>query len=192
MNQETVTYLTNIVIGVILAALATSYWWQRRRSEILMCWAVAAWVLTVADMLFAARQLMPHALGRLLPTLCVTVGQAILFLGAQRTAGIKPRWGVAGVVVLGHAIGLGGFLFVTSPANFRMAFNGLIWGGLSVASALSLRKGVAYFWQPVFSRASAFSPTPGFTRCAWCWRSYARRMTGRGPRRSCRLPATSR
>src|SRR5262245_59639625 len=30
MNQETVTYLTNIVIGFILAALATHYWASRR------------------------------------------------------------------------------------------------------------------------------------------------------------------
>ena len=156
MNQETVTYLTNIVIGVILASLATNYWWQRRQSRVLMCWAVAAWVLTLADVLFAARQVMPHALGRLLPTLCVTLGQAVLFLGAQQTAGIRPRWQLASAVVLMHTAGPVGFLFVASPANFRMAFNGLIWGAFSVASALCLRRGAGRFWQSLFAPASAF------------------------------------
>jgi len=156
MNQETVTYLTNIVIGVILAALATNYWRQRRQSRVLTYWAIAAWILTVADVLFAARQVMPHALGRLLPTLCVTIGQAVLLLGAQQTAGMAPRWRTASAVIVVHAIGLVGFLFVTSPANFRMAFNGLIWGALAVASAVCLRRGAGHFWSSVFSPASAF------------------------------------
>lgn len=156
MNQETITYLTNIVIGVILAALATNFWLQRRRSSVLTFWAVAAWVLTLADVLFASRQVMPHALGRLLPTLCVTIGQAVLLLGAQQTAGMAPRWRLAGAVVVVHAAGLVGFLFVESPANFRMAFNGLIWGALAVASALCLRRGAAQFWNSIFAPAFAF------------------------------------
>ena len=155
MNQETITYLTNIVIGVILAALATNFWSQRR-SGVLTCWAIAAWVLTLADVLFAARQVMPHALGRLLPTLCVTVGQAVLLCGAHKTAGIAPRWRLGIVVVAVHAAGLVGFLFVESPTNFRMAFNGLVWGGLAVASARCLRQGAPQFWQSVFAPASAF------------------------------------
>src|SRR6266540_924429 len=44
LNQETVTYLTNIVIGVILSALATNFWRQRRLA-VLAAWVVAAWVL---------------------------------------------------------------------------------------------------------------------------------------------------
>jgi len=156
MNQETITYLTNIVICVILAALATNYWRQRRQSRVLTCWAAAAWILTLADVLFATRQVLPPGLGRLLPTLCVTIGQAVLFLGAQHTAGMAPRWRLATAVIFVHAAGLVGFLFVESPANFRMAFNGLIWGAFSVASALCLRKGAGYFWQSVFAPASAF------------------------------------
>ncbi|MBI5770775.1 MAG: hypothetical protein HZA93_23560 [Verrucomicrobia bacterium] len=156
MNQETVTYLTSIIIGAILASLATHYWRERRQSGVLACWAVAAWVLTVADVLFAARPLLPHALGRLLPTLCVTIGQAVLLLGAQRTVGMAPRWRWLGAVVAVHAAGLVGFLFVESPSNFRMVFNGLVWGSLSVASALCLRRGAGYFWQSMFSPATAF------------------------------------
>ncbi len=32
MTQETATYLTNIVIGAILAVLATHYWWKHREA----------------------------------------------------------------------------------------------------------------------------------------------------------------
>jgi len=156
MNQETVTYLTDIVIGVILASLATNYWRQRRQSRLLACWAVAAWVLTLADMLFAARQVTPYAFGRLLPNVCVTIGHAVLLFGAQQTAGFAPRWRLASAAIVVHAAGLVGFLFVESPANFRMAFNGLIWGGFSVVSALCLRRGSRHFWQSVFAPASAF------------------------------------
>ena len=69
---------------------------------------------------------------------------------------MAPRWRLATAVIFVHAAGLVGFLFVESPANFRMAFNGLIWGAFSVASALCLRKGAGYFWQSVFAPASAF------------------------------------
>jgi len=156
MNQETITYLTNIVIGVILASLATNYWRQRRSSHVLTCWAVAAWILTLADVLFASRQVLPYALGRLLPTLCVTVGQAVLLVGAQETAGLRPRWRLASAVLILHAAGLVGFLFVESPSMFRMAFNGMIWGGLAVSSGLYLRDGAPYFWRSVFAPAWAF------------------------------------
>jgi hypothetical protein len=156
LNQETVTYLTNIVIGVILAALATNYWRQQRESSVLTYWAVAAWVMTTADVLFAARPWLTHAAGRLVPTLCVTVGHAVLFLGAEKTARLAPRWRLAAVVAAVHAAGLVGFLFVESVANFRMVFNGLIWGGFSIASALCLRRAAAPFWQSAFAPASAF------------------------------------
>ncbi len=156
LNQETVTYLTNIVIGVILAALTTNYWRQQRRSSIITCWVVAAWIMTLADVLFAARPLLTHTLGRLLPTLGVTVGHAVLLLGAQQTARLTPRWRLATAVVALHAAGLVGFLFVASVSNFRMVFNGLVWGGLSVASALCLRRGAGPFWQSGFAPAQAF------------------------------------
>jgi hypothetical protein len=161
VNQETITYLTNIVIGVILGALATHYWQQRRQSGVLACWAVAAWVLTAADVLFAARQILPPTLGRLLPTLCVTLGHAVLFSGAQKTASRDLRISVVvGVVV--HAAALTGFLFVEGAGNFRMAVNGLIWGGFSVASGWCLRRGSPFFWQPLFAPANAFFAHAGF------------------------------
>lgn len=144
------------MIGVILASLATQYWRQRRQSGVLACWALAAWIMTVADVLFAARPVLPHALGRLLPTLCVTVGHLVLLFGAQQTAGMTRRWRLASAAIVLHAAGLVGFLFVESPSNFRMVFNGLIWGAFSVASAWCLRKGAGHFWQSAFAPATAF------------------------------------
>jgi hypothetical protein len=156
LNQETVTYLTNIVIGVILAALATNYWRQRPQSSVLTCWAIAAWVMTVADVMFAARPLLPHPLGRLLPTLCVTIGHAVLLVGAQQTAQLTTRWRLAAGVVALHAVGLIGFIVFPSLSSFRMVFNGLIWGGFSILSGLCLRKAALPFWGSAFAPASAF------------------------------------
>ncbi|QYM79472.1 hypothetical protein K0B96_02320 [Horticoccus luteus] len=163
MNQETVTYLTNIVIGVILGALATNYWRQRRYAPVLTAWVVAAWVLTAADILFAARQVMSPGVGRLLPTLCVTLGHAVLFIGAQKTAGRTTAWPLLAGVMLAHAAGLIAFLVsFEASSNFRMAFNGLIWGGLSVACGLSLRRSPGYFWRPAFAPAQVFFAHAGF------------------------------
>lgn len=156
MNQETVTYLTNIVIGFILAALATHYWASRRGSNAMPVWVLAAWIMTLADALFAARPILPHPLGRLLPTLSVTIGHAVLFLGAQWTANQKRSWSVVSAVVLLHAAGLIGFLFVTQPSNWRMVFNALIWGGFSLMSARVLRQASPHFWQSLVAPATVF------------------------------------
>ena len=88
MNIESVIYLTNIVIGVILAVLATHYWLQQRSSDVMRCWALAAWIMVGADIMFAARPLLPYVVGRIGPTLLVTVGLVVLLGGAQRTAEI--------------------------------------------------------------------------------------------------------
>ncbi len=156
MNQETVTYLTNIVIGVILALLATLYWRQQRGSNAMLYWVLAAWVMTVADILFAARPLLSHTIGRLLPTLCVTAGHAVLLLGAQHTAGLAQSWRKVSALIVVHAAGLVAFLVAGQPSNWRMVMNGLIWGGLSLASAWCLRRGSRHFWQSVAAPASAF------------------------------------
>ncbi|HVS51048.1 MAG TPA: hypothetical protein VHD62_01740 [Opitutaceae bacterium] len=150
------------MIGVILGALATNYWRQRRQSDVLAYWALAAWVLTAADVMFAARQVMPHALGRLLPTFTVTLGHAVLFLGAQKTTRLEPRWPLALAVAALHGAALVGFLFVDTAGNFRMACNGLVWGGLSVASGWWLRRGSGFFWRSAFSPAVAFFAHAGF------------------------------
>lgn len=156
MNQETVIYMTNIVIGAILAALLTHSWWRRRTEGAMTYWALAAWVMTVADVLFAARPIMPHAVGRLLPTLCVTLGHVVLLLGAEQTARMQPRWRLMGAIVAVHAIGLVGFLFMPELASWRMVMNGVIWCACSLVSAAALRRGSRHFWQSAAAPATAF------------------------------------
>ncbi len=156
MGQETVTYLTNIVIGVILAGLLTHFWIRQDRPPTMRYWMLAAWIMTAADVFFAARPELPHWLGRLLPTLLVTIGHATLLLGAQRTASIPRRWPLVGGVVLLHAAALVAFLFVTEPTGWRMVANGVVWAALSVAAARSLRAARPVFWQPLVSPANAF------------------------------------
>lgn len=156
MGQETITYLTNIVIGTILAGLLTHYWWRHGRSPTMRYWMLAAWVMTAADIFFAARPDLPHWAGKLVPTLLVTVGHAALFLGAQRTAHLPRQWKlVAGITVL-HLAGLIGFLTFAQPSTWRMVCNGVIWGGLSLASAWCLRRARPMFWNSLVAPASAF------------------------------------
>ncbi|HYC72047.1 MAG TPA: hypothetical protein VEB66_12615 [Opitutaceae bacterium] len=156
MNQETVTYLTNIVIGGILTALATHYWWQHRATVTIRLWVLAAWILTIADVLFAARPLLPHPLGRLLPTLGVTLGHAVMLIAAQETAARRRQLGLAAALVGLHAAALVGFLAVEQPSHWRMVVNGLIWGGFSVASAWCLRQGGRHFWRSLAAPATVF------------------------------------
>lgn len=86
MNQEAVTYLTNLVIAVILAGPLTQSWLGDGRSRALGFWALGAWTLAVAALLFALRPELPAWFGRFGPTWLGTLGQAALFLGAWTTA----------------------------------------------------------------------------------------------------------
>ncbi len=156
MGQETITYLTNIVIGVILAGLLTHYWHQQGRPATLRYWMLAAWVMTVADVLFATRPELPRWISRLGPTLLVTVGHCALCLGAQRTAGLPRSWRGLGTVLLLHTAGLLFFLLWAQPTNWRMVMNGIVWALLSFWALRSLRRAPAMFWQPLVSPATAF------------------------------------
>ncbi|MDQ5977197.1 MAG: hypothetical protein QG602_169 [Verrucomicrobiota bacterium] len=156
MGQETVTYLTNIIICTILACLMTHYWLAQGRTAAMRYWMIAAWIMTVADIFFAMRSELPHWFGRLAPPLLVTAGQAALFLGTQRTAGLRLRkrllWGVFAL----HAAGLGFFLWRSEFSSWRMVLNGLIWGGLSLASAWCLRKASPHYFKSAFAPANIF------------------------------------
>lgn len=156
MGQETITYLTNIVIGVILAGLLTHYWLRQNRPSSMRYWMLSAWIMTVADVLFALRPELPHWVARLAPTILVTLGHAALCLGAQRTAHIPRHWRAVTAVLILHAAALVGFLLSNQPSNWRMVTNGVVWAGLSFAALHSLRKAPAVFWQPVVSPANAF------------------------------------
>jgi hypothetical protein len=156
MGQETVTYLTNIVIGAILAGLLTHNWLRQDRSPTMRYWMLAAWVMTAADIFFAARPSLPHAVSRLVPTLLVTFGHVLLCLGAQRTAHLPRTWRVAIVVVAAHAAALSAFLIIGQPSNWRMVTNGVVWASLSFAALHALRRAPGVFWQSPVSPASAF------------------------------------
>lgn len=156
MGQETITYLTNIIICTILACLMTHYWLRQGRTDAMRYWMLAAWVMTAADMLFALRPVVPYAVGRFAPTLLVTVGHAMLFLGAQRTAGLRLQKRLIYAVVGLHAAGLVYFLIQAQPSGGRMMSNSLVWGGLSLASAWCLRKAPEYFWKPAFAPTTVF------------------------------------
>ncbi len=156
MGQETITYLTNIVIGTILAGLMTHYWWRQGRSPTMRYWMLSAWVMTAADIFFAVRPELPHWAAKLIPTLLVTVGQAVLLLGAQRTAHLPRTWRLVAGVVLLHLAMLIGLLYSTQVSSWRMVCNGVIWGGLSLGSAWCLREARPMFWNSPVAPANAF------------------------------------
>ena len=54
MDVETVIYLTNTIICAIIAVLMTEAWHRGEHRSSLLYWMIAAWVMLVADMLFAA------------------------------------------------------------------------------------------------------------------------------------------
>ncbi len=112
--------------------------------------------MTFADVLFAARPFLPHVPGRLLPTLGVTIGHAVMLFAAQRTAGLAQRRGIAAVVVVLHAAALVAFLFRDQPSNWRMVTNGVVWDGFPLASAWCLRQGARQFWGSLAAPATVF------------------------------------
>jgi hypothetical protein len=135
---DAVVYTVNLSIGLILALLLTQHWRPGSTGFDLRLWVAAAWTLAAADLLFALRPVTPYWVARYVPTLLVTVGHAVLLLAAQRTAGapFRPR-AVAAVVVL-HAVALAIFLAVGGQSSWRTVTNGVVWGALSVVSAMAL------------------------------------------------------
>lgn len=165
MRQETVIYLTNFIICVILACLMTYHWKKQGRPLNMRGWMIAAWVMTAADVLFALRPELPQWVSRILPTLLVTAGHAVLLLGSQRTAERPLRWRLMGGLILAHAVLLSVFLIVGQSGPWRMVTNGLIWAGLSLASFRCLRQANPVFWAALLSPANAFL-VHGLFHCA--------------------------
>lgn len=156
MGQETVTYLTNIVIGAILAGLFTHYWLRQDRPATMRYWMWSAWIMTAADVFFALRPELPYWMARSVPTLMVTIGHAALCLGAQRTAGLPRSWRLIGTIIGLHAFAVVSFMAWGQPTNWRMAVNGVVWAALSFGALRSLRAAPPVFWQQLVSPANAF------------------------------------
>lgn len=161
MSEETIVYTVNLIIGLILAGLMTHHWRRAGRAPAMGFWMVAAWVMTAADALFAVRPELPYWVGRTVPTLMVTIGHAVLLLGARRTAGRSAPWRVAIALVVVHAATLVAFLAAfPTPAGgssrWRMVANGLVWGGLSLASYIALRRSQPAFHRSLLAPATVF------------------------------------
>ncbi|MBI5693173.1 MAG: hypothetical protein HZC55_24110 [Verrucomicrobia bacterium] len=156
MPQETIVYTVNLIIGLILAGLVTHHWRRAGRAPAMGYWMVAAWVMTAADALFAARPELPNWIGRFFPTLMVTIGHGALLLGARRTAGATAPWRVISALVIVHGAALAAFLAVGGSSKWRMVANGLVWGGLSLASFAALRHSPAAFHRSLLSPATVF------------------------------------
>ncbi len=156
MTQETVIYLTNIIIVVILAALITQHWLAQGRSVTMRAWMVSAWIMVAADVLFAARPALPPIVGRIAPTLLVTIGQVGLLIGARRTAELRTNRVLIVALVLVHAALLVAFLTLAPGSEWRKVVNGMLWAGLSFASYWSLRQAARPYWRSLQSPATAF------------------------------------
>ncbi len=154
MTQETVTYLTNIGITVVLAGMLTHSWSSQGRSVPMRFWMMAAWVMVLTNCLFAARPMLPFWVGRLFPTLLVTVAHVGILFGARATAGRSLMWRVGIGVIVAHGVVLLFFILLGQPTYWRMVCNGLVWASLSVAAFVVFRQGPAYFWKSIFSPAN--------------------------------------
>jgi hypothetical protein len=156
MGPETTTYVTNIVVCTLLAILMTYYWMRHEHSSSVRYWMFAAWIMTVADILFAVRPWTPPVVGRIAPTLLVTVGHGLLYLAAQQTAGFNPQVRRVAAIVALHGAGLVAFFLIDRTSAWRTVFNGVIWAGMSFASLYWLSKGNRMFWKPAVSPGMAF------------------------------------
>ncbi|MDP2137699.1 MAG: hypothetical protein Q8J74_07575 [Candidatus Didemnitutus sp.] len=154
MTQESVTYLTNIGISVVLAGMLTHSWASQGRSVPMRFWMMAAWVMVVTNCLFAARPLLPFWVGRLFPTLLVTVAHVGILYGARATAGRSILWRVLIGATVAHGVVLVFFILLGEPSYWRMVCNGLVWASLSVAAFVVFRQGPAFFWKSIFSPAN--------------------------------------
>jgi hypothetical protein len=139
MSQETVVYLVNLIIGLILAGVMSQYWRLEAAGMSLRPWIVAAWVLTAADLMFVMRAgLPPDVVPRMLPTLMVTAGHVALLVAAVRSTERELPLQWAAALVGAHLALL--LLVRTVPVlnGWRTVSNGVFWGGLSLVAAATL------------------------------------------------------
>ncbi len=140
MPQEPLVYAINLAIAAILAAILTEYWRRAGRGSGLGVWAAVAWIMAVADLIFALRPWVPVWTGRFLPTLLVTVGLGVLLLGAQHASGRAQRPRIVAVIAALHAVVLIAFLVIDSESSWRAAVNAAVWSGLSLVAFLTLHR----------------------------------------------------
>lgn len=140
MNDATIVYTINLVIGAILAGVMSRYWRLEARGGSLRYWIVAAWTLTAADLLFLLRAAYPEIVVRMLPTLMVTVGQLVLLFAAQRTTDRPTSTRAAVSLIVLHALFLIGFVAAPELADWRSVGNAILWGALAFRAAWLLSR----------------------------------------------------
>lgn len=138
MPQDAVVYSVNLILGAILAGLMSQHWRLSAGGDSLRFWIAAAWTLTLADLLFVLRAGTSSGVMRMLPTLTVTAGHAILLLAAQRTTGRLASVRLAAAIVGVHAALLAAFVAFPAVTSWRTVTNGVVWGSLSLAAAAVL------------------------------------------------------
>lgn len=140
MSHESLVYAINLAIAALLAAILTAYWRRAGRGTGLGFWAAGAWTMTLADVLFALRPWLAPWAARSVPTLLVTVGLGVLLVAARAIAGRRPLIRAVAAVVAVHGLALAGFIGLTAATDWRIAVNGLVWSGLSLASYVTMRR----------------------------------------------------
>ncbi|MES2525210.1 MAG: hypothetical protein V4617_21140 [Gemmatimonadota bacterium] len=150
MSQEAILYTVNLIIGAILAGVMSQYWELTAGGMTLRFWIVAAWTLAAADLLFLMRSGVSNPLVRALPTVMVTAGHAVLLLAAQQVRRMHPTSAAEGtpatppsyhpvlVVVALHIAALVAYVSFPELTGWRSVTNGMVWGGLSLAAAVTL------------------------------------------------------
>ncbi len=140
MIDNQIVYSLNLLVGVILAGVMSRHWRLEASGGSLRYWIVAAWTLTVADLLFIVRSAYPHTLTRLAPTLMVTVGQLALVYAAQHTMD-RPVAKRAGAILLGvHTLFLLALVLLPELQAWRSVGNSIVWSGLAFWAARVLAR----------------------------------------------------
>jgi len=156
METETVIYLTNTIICAIIAVLMTDAWSRSKHRKSFLFWMIAAWVMLVADILFATRPVLPDMVGRILPTVLVTVGHAALFVGARVHAEQPAPQRLGWAIVAFHAIALTLFFLYAPETIWRRVTNGMVWASLALLAYQGLRMSPEPFWKPLTAPAKVF------------------------------------
>ena len=146
MNKESTFFLAAAFMTMMLALQLTEYWWRGRRNQTIGYWVVAIWVFVAADLAFLMSTLLSSFGIRFFSRVCVTAAYGALYLGAQRTAGVKPqaRLVIAGLVL--YAVSLAFFSDSIETTFVRHLYGRAIWGVICVLAYLLLRRGNRHYW----------------------------------------------
>lgn len=156
MNEETVFFLTVGCTTLVLAVQTTLFWRRRFHDKPIGFWVLAIWIYVLTDFLFLLSHWMDASTARLLSRILITTAYGALFLGAQQTAGQKPKVLPVALAIAVYAVSLP-LLFTTIESTpLRIVFSRMIWGGFCFLSYAILRQGKQHFGGSLTSPATIF------------------------------------